>query len=323
MAAYLSQVAVSGPHVACRLPLSEVAEEFEQALDFRGHVPVRFEDLGGVPHAHLGAEDQPVRLVERLDPRGADPLALQADDVDAAHPRGVAVDEHVPRDVVDDPRLAPDEGRHMSKPRISYFPLDKMDADMQREMENSRPILVRLGITSVIGGGLGAWLLILTPSATFAYLVPFLILFATALFTLQVPITRWLGTGAPAERPRARWWTGAIIFQFFSSIYGGYFGAGNGILMLAAMGLLGLSDIHRANGIKNFLGICINFIAIIAFIIAGLVFWPDALLMAVGAISGGYFGASTARRLGRVFVRRAVVLIGLTIGAVMLWRLRG
>ena len=193
----------------------------------------------------------------------------------------------------------------------------------RREMENSRPILVRLGITSVIGGGLGAWLLILTPSATFAYLVPFLILFATALFTLQVPITRWLGTGAPAERPRARWWTGAIIFQFFSSIYGGYFGAGNGILMLAAMGLLGLSDIHRANGIKNFLGICINFIAIIAFIIAGLVFWPDALLMAVGAISGGYFGASTARRLGRVFVRRAVVLIGLTIGAVMLWRLRG
>lgn len=191
----------------------------------------------------------------------------------------------------------------------------------RREIENSRAILVRLGITSVIGGGFGAWLLILTPSATFAHLVPFLILFATVLFTLQAPITRRLGTGAAAERPRARWWLGAIIFQFFSSIYGGYFGAGNGILMLAAMGLLGLSDIHRANGIKNFLGICINFIAIIAFIIAGLVFWPDALLMAVGAISGGYFGASTARRLGRVFVRRAVVLIGLTIGAVMLFRL--
>ncbi|MDQ3816562.1 MAG: sulfite exporter TauE/SafE family protein, partial [Acidobacteriota bacterium] len=119
----------------------------------------------------------------------------------------------------------------------------------RREIENSRSILVRLGITSVVGGGVGAWLLILTPSATFALLVPFLILFATVLFTLQVPITRWLGTGAVAERPRARWWTGAIIFQFFSSIYGGYFGAGNGILMLAAMGLLGLTDIHRANGI--------------------------------------------------------------------------
>ena len=140
-------------------------------------------------------------------------------------------------------------------------------------------------------------------------------------FTLQAPITRRLKTEAPAERPRARWWLGAIIFQFFSAIYGGYFGAGNGILMLAAMGLLGLSDIHRANGIKNFLGICINFIAIIGFTIAGLVYWPDALFMAVAAIAGGYFGASSARRLGRVFVRRAVVLIGLTIGIVMLWRL--
>jgi uncharacterized membrane protein YfcA len=191
----------------------------------------------------------------------------------------------------------------------------------RREMNDTRSILVRLGITSVVGGAIGAWLLILTPSATFARLVPFLILFATALFTMQGPITHRLGTEVPAVRPRARWWLGAMSFQFFSSIYGGYFGAGNGILMLAALGLLGLSDIHRANGVKNFLGICINFIAIIGFSIAGLVYWPDSLLMATGAIAGGYLGASTARRLGRVFVRRAVVVIGLTIGLVMLWRL--
>lgn len=191
----------------------------------------------------------------------------------------------------------------------------------RHEMDDTRPILVRLGITSVIGGAIGAWLLILTPSATFARLVPFLILFATALFTMQGPITRRLGTTTPAARPRAGWWAGAMSFQFFSSIYGGYFGAGNGILMLAALGLLGLSDIHRANGIKNFLGICINCAAVIGFTIAGLVYWPDALLMAVAAIAGGYFGARTARRLGRIFVRRAVVAIGLTIGLVMLWRL--
>jgi uncharacterized membrane protein YfcA len=191
----------------------------------------------------------------------------------------------------------------------------------RREMENSRDILIRLGLTSVVGGGVGAWLLIATPSQTFARLVPFLILFATALFTLQEPISRMLRTGAMADQPRARWWFGAIVFQFFSSIYGGYFGAGNGILMLAAMGLLGLRDIHRANGIKNFLGICINSIAVLSFALSNLVVWPDALLMAVGAITGGYFGASAARRLGRVFVRRAVVAIGLTIGVVMLWRL--
>jgi uncharacterized membrane protein YfcA len=188
-------------------------------------------------------------------------------------------------------------------------------------MDDTRPILVRLGITSVVGGAIGAWLLILTPSATFARLVPFLILFATALFTMQGPITRRLGTTSPAPRPRLGWWLGAMSFQFFSSIYGGYFGAGNGILMLAALGLLGLSDIHRANGIKNFLGICINCAAVIGFSIARLVFWPDALLMAVAAIAGGYFGARAAQRMGRIFVRRAVVVIGLTIGLVMLWRL--
>jgi len=192
----------------------------------------------------------------------------------------------------------------------------------RREMEDTRSILVRLGITSVIGGGFGAWLLILTPSKTFARMVPFLILFATALFTLQAPITRRLGTAAPATNPRARWWMGAIIFQFFSSMYGGYFGAGNGILMLAALGLLGLSDIHKANGIKNFLGICINSVAVLAFSITHLVVWPRALFMAVAALLGGYFGARTAQRVGQTFIRRAIVAIGLVITIVMLWRMR-
>jgi uncharacterized membrane protein YfcA len=191
----------------------------------------------------------------------------------------------------------------------------------RREMENSRPILVRLGLTSVIGGAVGAALLIITPSETFARLVPFLIFFATVLFILQEPISKRLGTKSSAENPRARWWLGAIIFQFFSSIYGGYFGAGNGILMLAALGLLGLSDIHRANGIKNFMGICINSVAVVAFSVSKLVYWPDALLMIAAAIAGGYFGASVARRMGRLFVRRAVITIGLVIGFVMLWRL--
>jgi uncharacterized protein len=192
----------------------------------------------------------------------------------------------------------------------------------RHEMENSRRILIRLGLTSVIGGAVGAGLLILTPTQTFARLVPFLIFFATVLFILQEPISKRLGMGAGmAERPRRRWWFGAIIFQFFSSIYGGYFGAGNGILMLAALGLLGLSDIHRANGIKNFLGICINSAAILGFALSSLVYWPEALLMAMAAIAGGYFGARAARRMGRLFVRRTVIIIGLVIGFVMLWRL--
>src|SRR5918911_214500 len=164
----------------------------------------------------------------------------------------------------------------------------------RREMAENRPLLLRLGLTSVVGGAVGAALLILTPSPTFARLVPFLILFATLLFMAQEPVTRLLRLSAATAEPHRRWWTGAIIFQFCSAIYGGYFGAGNGILMLAAMGLLGITDIRRANGLKNYLGMCLNSVAVVGFALAGLVSWPSALLMAVGAILGGYYGASAA-----------------------------
>jgi uncharacterized membrane protein YfcA len=193
----------------------------------------------------------------------------------------------------------------------------------RRELEKTRPLLWRLGLTSVLGGAVGGLLLIWTPPQTFARLVPFLILFATVLFMLQEPISRWLRFGEPATAAgdsRRGWWAGAILFQFASAIYGGYFGAGNGILMLAAMGLLGINDIHSANGLKNFLGLALNLAAIVAFILSGLVVWPHALVMAAGAIAGGYFGARTARRLGRTFVRRVVIGVGFAIGLLMLWR---
>jgi uncharacterized membrane protein YfcA len=191
----------------------------------------------------------------------------------------------------------------------------------RREMSDSSLILMRLGAASLIGGGVGAWLLIVTPSPIFARLVPFLILFATFLFMLQGPVNRWLHMPSPTGDSQTSWWTIAIVVQFFSAVYGGYFGAGNGIWMLAAMGLLGLHDIHRANGIKNFLGICINSVAVLAFSISHLVDWPRSLLMAIGAVLGGYIGARTAQRLGRLFIRRAIVVIGFVITIVMLWRM--
>ena len=92
--------------------------------------------------------------------------------------------------------------------------------------------------------------------------------------------------------------------------------------MLAALGLLGLNELHRANGIKNFLGICINSIAVLLFAAAGLVVWEDALVMAGAALAGGYFGASMAMRVGTKWVRRGIVAIGLIIFVVMVWRLR-
>jgi uncharacterized membrane protein YfcA len=193
----------------------------------------------------------------------------------------------------------------------------------RREMNDSSLMLMRLGVISIIGGGVGAWLLIVTPSPIFARLVPLLILFATVLFMIQGPVNRWLRLPVPGSKPiSTSWWIGAMVVQLFSAMYGGYFGAGNGILMLAVLGLIGLHNIHRANGIKNFLGVCINSVAVVAFTIMHLVSWPSALLMAVGASLGGYFGARTAQRVGRTFIRRAIVVIGFAITIVMLWRMR-
>lgn len=191
----------------------------------------------------------------------------------------------------------------------------------RRELENSSTILFRLGLTSVIAGGIGAWLLTRTPSPTFARLVPFLILFATILFMSQGSINRRLRLQQIEGAPRVSWWLGAIVFQFFSAMYGGYFGAGNGILMLAALGVLGLHDINRANGIKNFLGICINSVAVLIFSLEHLVVWPDALVMAGAALAGGYCGARMAVRVDQVTVRRAIIGIGFVITFVMLWKL--
>ena len=193
----------------------------------------------------------------------------------------------------------------------------------RRELAGGRPFIIRLGITSLIGGTAGTVLLIQTPSLTFARLVPYLILFATLLFTLQEPLARRLKLNRPSDQdPAQGWWIAAIILQFFSAMYGAYFGAGNGILILAVLGLLGLSDIHIANGLKIILAICLNSVAVVGFSISHLVVWTPALVMVAGAIAGGYAGASGARRLRPSLVKRAVIGIGFMITLLMLWRVR-
>jgi len=163
--------------------------------------------------------------------------------------------------------------------------------------------LYLLTIPSLIGGGIGAVLLLHTSTQTFNALVPWLIFGATMLLAFQDAITRQIrGRGGPAF---------VFTLQFLVSIYGGYFGAGMGILMLAALGFIGLTDLHQMNGLKNLLAICINGVAAIYFAISGAVIWSDAILMAVAAILGGLAGAKIAHRLGRRFVRVAVVVIGL------------
>ncbi len=179
----------------------------------------------------------------------------------------------------------------------------------RREVRSTPPRLVLLVLPSVVGGIAGALLLRRTPPALFDALVPFLILFATFLFMAQEPIQGRMKRIHAAHQSGA-WLTGAGVFQFFVGLYGGYFGAGIGILMLAALSILGLTDIHQMNGLKNFFGLSINGIAALYFVWSGMVYWPYVLIMAIGAIAGGYLGAGAARRIGRFAVRRIVVGIG-------------
>jgi uncharacterized membrane protein YfcA len=189
----------------------------------------------------------------------------------------------------------------------------------RRELAKTRRWIRALLLPSFVGGALGAALLLRTPSHVFGAIVPYLILFATALFAAgdragrasTSPVEGGLGTTS---------WGAAVGFQFLVAVYGGYFGAGIGILMLAALSLLGLTDIHEMNGVKNTLALLINGVAAVYFSFSGRVIWFDALVMAIGASAGGYGGAGLARALARTFVRRTVVVIGIAMAASLFWR---
>lgn len=212
----------------------------------------------------------------------------------------------------------------------------------RRELSGSLKWAIGFALPSLLGGGIGAWLLLRTPPARFNAIVPWLVLGATGLFMLQPVVMRRLqaqreraagaidaraGTGAGAgvgvadasvitdeSITAALPSIGFLVWQLAISIYGGYFGAGAGILMLAVLGFIGLTNIHRMNGLKNWGGMCMNAVAAITFAVSGLVSWPIALAMAAGSMSGGYLGSQGAQRIPRHYVRYLVVLIGLTGG---------
>ena len=178
--------------------------------------------------------------------------------------------------------------------------------------------LLWLTVPSLLGGLTGALILLHTPEKTFARIVPLLILGATLLLAAQEMISRRLNRFLSSHEETSRGWIiFAFTFQFFVSVYGGYFGAGMGILMLAALGLIGMHDLHQMNGLKNLLAICINGVAAIYFSLQGAVVWSDVLVMAVASILGGFAGARLAHRLGRKFVRGLVVVIGLVMTVVL------
>jgi uncharacterized membrane protein YfcA len=215
----------------------------------------------------------------------------------------------------------------------------------RKELGQNRTAIVRLAIPSVLGGALGAWLLLHTPRSFFGHIVPFLVLLATVLFMAQEPLARAekaraarvpnsfspdtnpstteeISSTAATEldgEPAPSAWAGIIFFQFLVAIYGGYFGAGIGIMMLATLGFMGFTNIHQMNGLKNINALCINAVASALFIMSGQVNWHIALMMAIGSLIGGYAGADTARRIGQRNVRRVIIGIGL---ALAFWLLK-
>ncbi len=194
----------------------------------------------------------------------------------------------------------------------------------RRELGDYGPRLIGyLVASSILGAFVGATLVAVAGDALFRRLVPWLIIGSTLLFILQEPLRHWrerrAAGGARTPFGEGSLW-GLAAVHFVVSVYGGFFGAGMGILMLAELGFIGLTNIHQMNGLKNFGAAFINLSAALTFIAGGLVFWRLAALMAVGSILGGWGGARLAQRVGQGAVRWVVVAVGLSTGAATLFR---
>lgn len=215
-------------------------------------------------------------------------------------------------------------------------------------MLQKRTQVLLLSITSLVGGVLGAFLLLSTSQSTFVLLLPYLLLIATVLFAISGPITTRLHQRKSRKKPDLQVDTqantqvdtseagmltpqepknldvplqsgtswpvlvGTACLQLIIAIYGGYFGGGIGILMLATLGLMGMENIHEMNAMKTLLTTCINGVAVVIFVAKGVVEWPQAILMVVGAIIGGFGGAYLARKLNPQWVRWFVIAVGIS-----------
>jgi len=176
-----------------------------------------------------------------------------------------------------------------------------------------------MGLVSVAGGAVGAWVLLHTLTRPFDQLLPWLTLFATLLFTFGKAFSERLKLSlGESENAGSMVQTGVI--QFVIAIYGGYYGAGAGIMMLAVLALLGMKNIHAMNGFKALLSCSFNGAAVLMFIVRRIVYWPQALCMMGGAIAGGYGGAWLARRMPPAYIRWLVIVTGVVTTVYFFWR---
>lgn len=198
---------------------------------------------------------------------------------------------------------------------IALWPASLSSAWAYRhELTKHRAWVIRLTVVAFFGGIAGGLLLLATSNASFSKLIPWLMLLATGLFAGSSQVSRLVAAlksraGLAAQRAD-NGSLGGLFFQLMVSIYGGFFGAGQGILMLAALSIQGLTEMQELNAIKNWLSGVIYTVSALTFIIAGAASWPHTLVMLATATAGGYVGAHWARRLPALWLKRLVVAVG-------------
>ena len=194
----------------------------------------------------------------------------------------------------------------------------------RREVTATRSWIVSLGGASLAGGIIGGFLLLRTSDAAFVRLLPWLLLVAAVTFSfggvIQRLLTRQHPTSAAPQHstgaaPKHSIGTAVLFLQFAISIYGGYFGGGMGIMMLATLTIAGMSDIHQMNAVKSVLAVIINGVALAEFVALGAIAWAPGAIMVAGGIAGGYVGAATARQVDPRYVRNLIMVVawGMTV----------
>ena len=189
----------------------------------------------------------------------------------------------------------------------------------RRELSGQRQFAGMSG-ASLAGGLVGGYLVTVVSPRLFDVLIPWLILLATAMFAFSATLTRWMGAHA-ANVGRST--AALLVGQFVVSIYGGFFGGGMGIMMLALYSLFALDTLTRMNALKTWLSVVISGVAVVTFIVAGIVDWPAALVMLAGTIAGGVAGARLARRLPAIWLKRVVVALGSVLTLAFFWKVYG
>jgi uncharacterized membrane protein YfcA len=189
----------------------------------------------------------------------------------------------------------------------------------RNRLDVPRRVMIPLLAASLVGGLAGAFLLLKTPAHTFMRVLPWLTLGATLLFAFGKKLAGGRKSVIEHEASVAAL-AGTTLFQLCVAVYGGYFGGGMGIVMLAMLATLGMTDIHAMNALKSVLGFVINGVAVVTFVAARAVYWKHGIVMIVGGIAGGYLGAHYAQKLPPKWIRIFVVVVGTGMTVYFFWK---